>query len=144
MLDGVFSRGTTPTQIFPLPGDLTMSDFHDFIITYRQKGKVIITKTKADCHIIPEIDSEKNIIVVLSQADTLLFNPNIKLTLGSETPETADEISSTSSSATLPAIVIYNNTPVASSIDIFKSSLRFNCSIIFCVLSFRRSRGVQI
>ena len=79
MLDGVFSRGTTPTQIFPLPGDLTMSDFHDFIITYRQKGKVIITKTKADHHIIPEIDSEKNIIVVLSQADTLLFNPNIKL-----------------------------------------------------------------
>lgn len=79
MLDGVFSRGTTPTQIFPLPGDLTMSDFHDFIITYRQKGKVVITKTKADCYIIPEIDSEKNIIVVLSQADTLLFNPNIKL-----------------------------------------------------------------
>ena len=79
MIDGVFSRGTTPTQIFPLPGDLTMSDFHDFAITYRQKGKAVLTKTKADCHIIPEIDSEKNIVVVLSQADTLLFNPNIKI-----------------------------------------------------------------
>lgn len=79
MLDGVFSRGTTPTQIFPLPGDLVASDFYDFAITYRQKGKVILTKTKADVSYITDLDNEKNIVVVLSQADTLMFNPNIKI-----------------------------------------------------------------
>jgi hypothetical protein len=79
MLDGVFSRGTTPTQIFPLPGDLKMSEFYDIVITYRQKGKVVLTKNKSDCRNIPELNGEKNAIVVLSQADTLLFNPNIKL-----------------------------------------------------------------
>lgn len=79
MLDGVFARGTTPTQIFPIPGDLTKSDFLDFTISYRQKGKTILIKRKADSYDIPEVDSEKNIIVVLSQAETFMFNPNIKI-----------------------------------------------------------------
>ena len=79
MLDGVFARGTTPTQIFPFPGDLTKSDFLDFTISYRQKGKTILIKRKEDSYDIPEVDSEKNIIVVLSQAETLMFNPNIKI-----------------------------------------------------------------
>jgi hypothetical protein len=34
MLSGVFARGTTPTQVFPIPGDLTMSDFVDFTVSY--------------------------------------------------------------------------------------------------------------
>ena len=79
MLDGVFARGTTPTQIFPIPGDLTKSDFLDFTISYRQKGKTLLIKRKEDSYDIPEVDSEKNIIVVLSQAETLMFNPNIKI-----------------------------------------------------------------
>ena len=79
MLDGVFARGTTPTQIFPIPGDLVKSDFLDYTISYRQKGKTILIKRKEDTHEIPEVDSEKNIIVVLSQAETLMFNPNIKI-----------------------------------------------------------------
>lgn len=79
MLDGVFARGTTPTQIFPIPGDLVKSDFLDYTISYRQKGKTILIKRKEDDHEIPEVDSEKNIIVVLSQAETLMFNPNIKI-----------------------------------------------------------------
>jgi hypothetical protein len=79
MLDGVFARGTTPTQIFPIPGDLTKSNFLDFTISYRQKGKTLLIKRKEDSYNIPEVDSEKNIIVVLSQAETLMFNPNIKI-----------------------------------------------------------------
>lgn len=79
MLDGVFARGTTPTQIFPIPGSLTKSDFLDFTISYRQKGKTILIKRKEDSYDIPEVDSEKNIIVVLSQAETLMFNPKIKI-----------------------------------------------------------------
>ena len=78
MLDGVFARGTTPTQIFPFPGDLTISDFLDFTITYRQKGKNILIKGKEDVSDIAELDSNRNIIIVLSQEETLMFNPNIK------------------------------------------------------------------
>lgn len=79
MLHGVFARGTTPTQIFPIPDGLTRADFLDFTISYRQKGKTILIKRKEDSYIIPEVDSEKNIVVVLSQAETLMFNPNIKI-----------------------------------------------------------------
>lgn len=79
MLDGVFARGTTPTQIFPIPGELTISDFLDFTIAYRQKDKTILIKRKEDSYKIPEVDSKKNIVVVLSQAETLMFNPNIKI-----------------------------------------------------------------
>lgn len=79
MLDGVFARGTTPTQIFPIPGELIKSDLLDFTISYRQKHNTILIKRKEDSYDIPEIDSEKNIIVVLSQAETLMFNPNIKV-----------------------------------------------------------------
>ena len=79
MLDGVFALGTTPTQIFPIPGCLTRSDFLDFTISYRQKGKTVLIKRKKDSYDIPEVDSEKNIIVVLSQAETLMFNPNIEI-----------------------------------------------------------------
>lgn len=79
MLDGVFARGTTPTQIFPLPGDLTISDFLDFTITYRQKGKNVLIKGKEDISDIAELDSNRNIIIVLSQEETLMFNPNIKI-----------------------------------------------------------------
>ena len=78
MLDGVFARGTTPTQVFPIPGDLRMKDFNDLTVTYRQKGKKVLKKRKSDTQNIADLDSEKNIILVLSQADTLLFNPNIK------------------------------------------------------------------
>lgn len=79
MLDGVFARGTTPTQVFPLPGDLKKSDFLDFTVSYRQKGKTILIKRKEDSHDIFDLDSERNIILVLSQADTLMFNPNVKI-----------------------------------------------------------------
>ena len=79
MLDGVFARGTTPTQIFPIPEGLKKSDFLDFTISYRQKGKTLLIKRKEDSYDIPEVDSEKNIIVVLSQTETLMFNPNIKI-----------------------------------------------------------------
>ena len=79
MLDGVFARGTTPTQVFPIPGFLRMKDFNDLTVTYRQKGKEVLKKRKSDTQNIADLDSEKNIILVLSQADTLLFNPNIKI-----------------------------------------------------------------
>lgn len=77
MLDGVFARGTTPTQVFPIPGDLTMDDFVDISIAYRQKKKLVLVKHKSDTQAISDLDHLKNIILVLSQEDTLLFNPNI-------------------------------------------------------------------
>lgn len=66
MLDGAFTRGTTPTHIFPLPGILKMSDLKDFTIVYRQKNKNILTKRSQDACQLTDIDSEKNIVVVLS------------------------------------------------------------------------------
>lgn len=79
MLDGVFARGTTPTHIFPLPGLLTMEDLKDFTITYRQKHKQVFVKSKKDTCQIPGIDSNKNIVLVLSQSDTLQFVPEQKV-----------------------------------------------------------------
>lgn len=79
MLDGVFFRGTTPTQIFPIPKSLTMSDLKDFTITYRQKNKNILIKHMEDTCRIKDIDSNTNIVIVLSQADTLMFNPKVKI-----------------------------------------------------------------
>jgi hypothetical protein len=46
MLNGAFSRGTTPTHIFPLPDSLVISDLDDFSITYRQKNRNILIKDK--------------------------------------------------------------------------------------------------
>lgn len=79
MLDGAFSRGTTPTHIFPIPEPLTMSDLKDFTITYRQKNKNVLVKHMEDTSILRDIDPETNIIVTLSQADTFMFNPRVKI-----------------------------------------------------------------
>lgn len=79
MLDGVFARGTTPTHIFPLPGSIRMSDLVDFTIVYRQKNKNILTKRRSDTCQLFDIDNERNITLVLSQADTLMFNPKINI-----------------------------------------------------------------
>ena len=79
MLHGAFSRNTTPTQLFPLPGDLTVSDLVDFTITYRQKGKNILTKRMSDTCQLEDVDGNRFIVLVLSQEDTLLFDPRIKI-----------------------------------------------------------------
>ena len=79
MLDGAFTRGTTPTHIFPIPDPLTAADLVDFTIVYRQKNKNILTKYPQDTCQLRGIDNKKNITVVLSQADTLMFNPKIKI-----------------------------------------------------------------
>lgn len=79
MVHGVFTRGTTPTQIFTLPDDLTMKDIRDIVIAYRQKGKTILVKHLEDCYFLTDLDSEKDIAVVLSQQETLLFNPHYKI-----------------------------------------------------------------
>lgn len=78
MLDGAFTRGTTPTHIFPIPAPLTMADLVDFTIVYRQKNKNILTKYPDDISLLRDVDNEHNITVILSQADTLMFNPRIK------------------------------------------------------------------
>jgi hypothetical protein len=43
-----------------------MSDFIDVSVAYRQKGKTKLVKRKKDCQAIYDLDTEKNIIVVLS------------------------------------------------------------------------------
>lgn len=77
MLNGEFTRGTTPTHIFCLPDGLFMEDIADVSIAYRQKKNTILVKHLKDCHFLPGFDSTKEFALVLSQEDTLLFNPNI-------------------------------------------------------------------
>ena len=79
MLHGVFARGTTPTHIFPIPAGLSMDDFVDLTVSYRQKGRTVLVKRKSDTDNILDLDSKKNVILVLSQEDTLLFSPNINI-----------------------------------------------------------------
>ena len=79
MLDGVFTRGTTPTHIYSLPEGLTLADVQDVSIAYRQKNKTILIKHLADCHLLDDLDKERDLVVVLSQEETLLFNPRIQV-----------------------------------------------------------------
>lgn len=79
MLNGEFTRGTTPTHIFTLPGDLTFADIVDISIAYRQKHNTVLIKHLKDCYTLPELDSTKEFVLILSQEDTLLFNPNIPI-----------------------------------------------------------------
>lgn len=83
MLDGVFTRGTTPTHIYSLPDGLTVDEIQDVSIAYRQKNKTVLIKHLADCYYgdncLPGLDPEINYAVVLSQEDTLLFNPQIEV-----------------------------------------------------------------
>lgn len=79
MVHGVFTRGTTPTQIFTLPDELSMKDIRDVSIAYKQKGRNVLVKHLEDCHFLTDLDSEKDIVVVLSQEETLLFNPYYKI-----------------------------------------------------------------
>ena len=78
MLDGAFTRGTTPTHIFPIPEPLTAADLADFTIVYRQKNKNILIKYPEDTCQLDDVDNEHNLTVILSQADTFMFNPRIK------------------------------------------------------------------
>lgn len=60
-------RGTTPTQTFKSPIDLTDAVVVEF--TYRQDGKNIITKTKQDMEI-----TDEEVRIRLEQIDTLAFS----------------------------------------------------------------------
>lgn len=79
MLDGVFMRGTTPTHIFPIPPPVTAKDLRDFTVAYRQKKKTILIKHKEDASYLFDVNQDKNIVLVLSQEDTLLFDPRIPI-----------------------------------------------------------------
>ena len=79
MLHGEFTRGTTPTHIFCLPEPLFMNDIADISIAYRQRKKTVLIKHLKDCHFLPELDSTKQFAIVLSQEDTLLFDPDITI-----------------------------------------------------------------
>lgn len=79
MLNGEFTRGTTPTLIFCLPDGLVMADIADISIAFRQKRKTVLIKHLSDCHFLPGFDDTKEFALILSQEDTLLFNPNIRV-----------------------------------------------------------------
>ena len=59
-------RGTTPTHTFTFSIDL--ADVKDFVITYVQRGEIVLEKTKKDCTI-----SDNKVIVKLTQEETLAF-----------------------------------------------------------------------
>ena len=66
MLHGVFTRGTTPTQIFELPFSAEQID--NVSITYKQKNRVIAKKTLKDCNF-----EDNKVITSLSQEESLSF-----------------------------------------------------------------------
>lgn len=79
MLDGAFSRGTTPTNIFPLPPYVRLSDLEEYTITYRQKKKNILIKTQDDTSDLNFLKGKNCIAIVLSQEETLMFDPRINI-----------------------------------------------------------------
>lgn len=79
MLDGAFGRGTTPTNIFPLPCYMRLSDLEDFTITYRQKNHNVLIKHKEDAADLRFLKGKNCIAMVLSQEETLMFDPKIKI-----------------------------------------------------------------
>ena len=79
MLDGAFSRGTTPTHIFPLPPYVKLSDLEDFTIVYRQKNRNILIKTKDNTSDFHFLRGKDCIALVLSQEETFMFDPKIKI-----------------------------------------------------------------
>lgn len=68
----MISRGTTPTNTFNVNIDLR--DAEVVYITYAQNGRVIFEKTKEDMVI-----TETEIVVELSQEDTLKFSENNRI-----------------------------------------------------------------
>lgn len=66
MLDGAFGRGTTPTNIFPLPCHIRLSDLEDFTITYRQKNHNVLTKHKEEAADLYFLKGKNCIAMVLS------------------------------------------------------------------------------
>ena len=77
MLQGIIARGTTPTLAFPLPDNLYSSDLKEYSICYRQKNKTLLRYTQENTVQLPGIDKEKNIILIMSQEDTLKLNAKI-------------------------------------------------------------------
>lgn len=79
------TRGTTPTQVLSFSG-VDFTELQTVYVTYAQKSKitdntyqVVLTKSNSDEELPVVIDTENNVLnVYLSQADTLLFNENVK------------------------------------------------------------------
>lgn len=65
------TRGTTPTNVFEPGIDLREASVY---ITYAQGNNILFTKTNSDMTI-----TETTITVKLSQKETLLFDPSIKV-----------------------------------------------------------------
>lgn len=66
MIEGKFSRGSTPTHSFTLPFNMSMVE--EIRISYSQGNKKILTKTLRDADV-----SENGIFITLSQEETLKF-----------------------------------------------------------------------
>ena len=62
--------GATPIHTFNLP--INTEDVAALRITYEQSGKIVFQKEKEDCEL-----KDKQIIVKLSQEDTLKFDSNV-------------------------------------------------------------------
>ena len=88
----VIRRATTPTH--PFECDVDLSIMAEIIITYSQRGIVVLEKRKKDCRI-----EGNTIFVKLTQEETLEFNPSYKVdieltfkTLGGDVLKNEDPI----------------------------------------------------
>lgn len=62
-------RATTPTHTFTLAG-IEMSEISRILITYAQRGEILLEKTEADCGI-----DGAEVSLTLTQEEANLFNP---------------------------------------------------------------------
>ena len=67
-------RGTTPTVTFNLP--LEVEQITNCEVYFSQAGRLLLVKHMDDCEMF---DDEDVLAVTLTQAETLLFDPDIKL-----------------------------------------------------------------
>ena len=63
-------RGTTPTLVFSLPFDTEL--INKLYLTFSQNDKEILTVTEKVCDL-----HDTTVEVTLTQAETLLFEPNV-------------------------------------------------------------------
>jgi hypothetical protein len=81
----MMTPGATPTHTFNVPIDA--EEIAAVRISYEQNGKILLSKNKEDCTL-----SGKQIIVKLSQEDSLKFDSNVIVRIQLKIRTTGDDV----------------------------------------------------
>ena len=88
-------RATTPTHIFTLPFET--NQLQKIRITYQQCGKTVLQKTEVDCTL-----TGNEIKVKLTQEETLLFAPDVRVHIQLRVQTTAGQVMASDIEKVLP------------------------------------------